>query len=232
MKYHLSILILFSTLPTGAQVRNAFSLTLHIQPEITRHAEDFAYRWGEKGFTTTFNAGIQAGLQYRVAGRIFAEAGLGYTPRRLNNTIYFFNQNVIPPPRQSPTQELVSFNKVTYRTLELPVSLGIVFLKLKQLDVYATGGYTGHYLLSANYGKGSASKYAGVYRKNHWQGHSLLAGIGADLKLKKRVYFSSRLNYTLRNTVKSDPYLFSQDIDGIPLNHLFIQGSVGVRWVL
>lgn len=232
MKYFLSILILLSALQSLAQRQNGFTFVFHVQPEITRHQEDYAYRWNEKGFTATFNIGIQGGVQYRFAKHFFAEAGLGYIPRSLKKTLYFFNQNIIPPPRQSPTQELVIYKNVTYRTLEFPISLGIIFLKLKQLDIYATGGFTGNYLLSANYGKGTGSRYSGVYRKNHWQGFSLLTGIGADVKLKTKIFISSRLSYSLQNKVKTDPYLSSQDDDGIPLNHQFVQGSLGLKWKL
>ena len=99
-------------------------------------------------------------------------------------------------------------------------------------DRYATGGYTTNYLLSARYGKGSNSKYAGVYSKRYWQGESLLAGIGTDIRIKEKLFFSTRLSYSLRNSVNADPYLFSQSYDGLRMTHQFVQGAVGVRWSL
>ncbi len=232
MKYFLLHLLFLSALNSGAQHRNSFAFTIHVQPEITRHHKNYAIQWNEAGATTTFNAGLRAAVQYRIAGRFFAEAGLGYVPRRMNNTLYFFNQNVIPPPRQSPTQELVGYKNITYRTLELPLTVGVIFLKLKKVELYATGGYTTNYLLSARYGQGSNSKYAGVYSKRYWQGESLLAGIGTDIRIKEKLFFSTRLSYSLRNSVNADPYLFSQSYDGLRMTHQFVQGAVGVRWSL
>lgn len=220
------------SLASGGQQRNHFSFIFHVQPEITRHHKNYAIHWNEAGATTTFSSGINGGIQYRLAGRFFAEAGLGYVSRRMNNTLYFFNQSVIPPPRQSPTQELVAYKNISYRTLQLPFSVGIIFLKLKKAELYLTGGYTGNYLLSARYGKGSNSRYAGVYRKRYWQGESLLAGLGSDIRLTKRLFLSARASYTLRNSVKGDPYLFSQSYYGLRMTHQFLQGSFGVSWTL
>lgn len=232
MRYFLFIIAVVAQFRSAAQQQSGFSLSLQLQPEITRHWEDYAHVWSETGATVTFNAGIQAGVQYRFAGRFFAEAGLGYISRRMNNTLYFFNQNVIPPPRQSPTQELVTYNNISYRTLELPFTAGVIFLKVKKAELYAIGGYSANYLLSARYGKGSNSKYAGVYSKRYWQGESLLAGIGTDIRIKQRLFFSTRVSYSLRNSVKGDPYLFSQSYDGLRMTHHFVQGALGIRWSL
>lgn len=232
MRYFLFVIAVVAHFRSAAQQQSSFSLSLQLQPEITWHWEDYAHVWSEKGTTVTFNAGIQACVQYRFAGRFFAEAGLGYISRRMNNTSYFFNQNVIPPPMQSPTQELVTYNSISYRTLELPFTVGVIFLKLKKVDIYAMGGYSANYLLSARYGKGSNSRYAGVYSKRYWQGESLLAGIGTDIRIKQRLFFSTRVSYSLRNSVKGDPYLFSQSYGGLKMTHHFLQGALGIRWSL
>ena len=91
MKYFLLHLLFLSALNSGAQHRNSFAFTIHVQPEITRHHKNYAIQWNEAGATTTFNAGLRAAVQYRIAGRFFAEAGLGYVPRRMNNTLYFLH---------------------------------------------------------------------------------------------------------------------------------------------
>ena len=142
------------------------------------------------------------------------------------------NQNVLPPPRQSWTQELVTTKSVSFRTLELPLNFGYNILSRQKMNLFLNAGMIGNFLLSTYYGLGSFKQYEGSYKKNYWQGYSADLGFGTDYKISKKIKLTTRITYSILNTVKDDEYLFSQDEYVIPLPYKYLRMSAGLRMVL
>ena len=219
--------ILCSSTAIG-QKDSHLSLALSLQSELTSHKNNYAYRWRETYDKSTFNIGIEATLRYYLGNRIFSEIGLGYVSRKLNTTV-FLNQNVLPPPRQSLTQELVNTNSVSFRTVQFPINLGYNFISKNKLTLNLNTGFTGNFLVNTFYGLGSFKKYEGAYKKNYWQGYSVNIGVGGDYRICKKFSLTTRIEHSVINTVKDDEYLFSQDEYIIPLPHKYLRLSVGLR---
>jgi len=222
-----SILLFYSALLFG-QKKDKFSFAFQAQPELTYHKNNYAYRWKDTYTKSTFNIGIEATVQYYLTKCLFAETGLGYISRKLNTTV-FLNQNVLPPPRQSGTQELVNTKSVSFRTLQFPLNFGYNVIAKKRLNLFLNAGWTGNFLLNTYYGLGGFKKYEGSYKKNYWQGYSVNLGLGNDYKISKKIKATSRISYSVINTMKDDKYLFSQDQYVIPLPHKFLRLSFGLR---
>ncbi len=105
MRHTLTIILLLFAPALFGQKEEKISLVLRLQPQVTYHKNNYAFRWKETYTKSTFNAGIGAALQYHFTNRWFAEAGLGYISRKLNTTA-FLNQGALPPPRESFTKHL------------------------------------------------------------------------------------------------------------------------------
>jgi len=101
--------------------------------------------------------------------------------------------------------------------------------KSKVMRVFSKAGFTGNFLLNTHYGLGGFKQYEGRYKKNYWQGYSLNLGLGGDHKIFKKIKATSRVSYSVVNTVRDDEYLFSQDEYSIALPHKYLSLSVGLR---
>lgn len=209
------------------QLKEKLSLIALLQPELTFHKNDYAHRWGDKYTRATFNLGISAAIQYQIGQRISIDAGVGYIPRRLRTTA-FLNQSVIPPPRRSMTQELVSTRNISFRTMLFPFNVKYKFLNFRKISLSVNGGISGNYLMNTYYNV-NFKKYEGRYEKNHWQGCSLNVGIGSNYQLDKKVSLFSRITFSVINTMKEDEYLFSQDQYVISLPHKYLSLSIGIE---
>ena len=231
MRHILTASLLLSSALSFGQKKNDFSIAFQIQPELTYHKNNYAYRWRDTYTKSTFNVGIEATIQYYLTKRLFAETGLGYISRKLNTTV-FLNQNVLPPPRQSFTQELVNTNSVCYRTLQFPLNFGYNVISKQKIDLFLNAGFSGNFLVNAYYELGGFKQYEGSYTKNYWQGYSIDLGFGTDYSISKKIKMTSRISYSIVNTMKDDEYLFSQDEYVIPLPHTYLRLSVGLRMAL
>ena len=231
MRHILTASLLLSSALSFGQKKNDFSIAFQIQPELTYHKNNYAFRWEDTYTRSTFNVGIEATIQYYLTKHLFAETGLGYISRKLNTTV-FLNQNVLPPPRQSFTQELVNTNSVCYRTLQFPLNFGYNVISKQKIDLFLNAGFTGNFLVNAYYELGGFKQYEGSYKKNYWQGYSIDLGFGTDYSISKKIKATCRISYSIINTMKDDEYLFSQDEYVIPLPHTYLRLSVGLRMAL
>ena len=106
------IILLLVCLQLGAQ-NNKFSVSINFRPELTFYRDSIAFRWKQHIRRQSFNIGIETTIQYNFIKNFFVETGIGLVYRSYNTQI-FFNQNIIPPPRQSLTQELVIATHPSY----------------------------------------------------------------------------------------------------------------------
>jgi hypothetical protein len=209
------------------QNKDKFSFAFQLQPEMTFHKNNYAYRWRDTYTKTTFNIGIEGTIQYYLTNRLFTESGIGYISRSLNTTV-FLNQGVLPPPRQSETKELVNTRYVSFRTLQFPLTIGYNAIARQNFNLFINTGVTGNFLLNTYYNVGY-KRYQGSYKKNYWQGYSVNLGLGTDYKISYKISMTSRISYSIVNTMKDDEYLFSQDEYVIALPHKYLRLSVGLR---
>jgi len=72
-----TVFLLFSIFVFG-QKSEKFSLFLQLQPELTFHKNDYAFRRKQKKILSTFNIGLNALLQYKLTQRISVDFGLGF----------------------------------------------------------------------------------------------------------------------------------------------------------
>ncbi len=215
----------------GIAQSNQFSLALQVQPAIIFHKNNYAYRAKETYSTSTPCIGIETTLKYDLNKKISFETGVGYMSKRLE-TVAFLNQNVLPPPQQSGTLELVITKSVSYRTLSIPVNLLYQIVAKNKVNTTLITGITANYLLNCFYEVQNYKQYQGTYKKNTWQGLSLNAGIGCDYQFASKTCLTTKVLYSFINKVKRDEYLFSQDEYVISLPHTYLQFSLGVRVIL
>jgi hypothetical protein len=126
------LLLFFSTGVTG-QVRDKLLLSVQLHPQLTFHTNDYAFRSRPKSNVCSFGYGASANLHYELTNKIFASAGLGYNVQPINATV-FLDQNQLPPPHWSPTQELVSPGSVSFRTVFLPLDISYRFTRKKESE--------------------------------------------------------------------------------------------------
>jgi hypothetical protein len=231
MRHILTVIVLFFSVILFGQRTEKITFSAQLQPELTYHKNNYAYRWKETYTKSTFNIGIEATMQYYLTKRFFTEAGLGYISRKLNTTV-FLNQGAIPPPRRSGTLELVNTKSVSFRTMQFPLNFGYNVIARKKTNLYFNAGLTGNFLLNTYYGLRSFKQYEGSYKKNYWQGYSVNLGFGSDYKISKKLKATSRISYSVINSMRDDEYLFSQDEYVIPLPHKFLRLSFGLRMTL
>jgi hypothetical protein len=227
MKVVLMTLFAFSLTPSFGQEKHGFQLSFQIQPELTLHKNQYAYRWDDKYTKTTFNAGFASELHYNVTDRLFFNTGLGFISRRLNTTV-FLDQAKLPPPHYSDTKELNTTKYFSYRTLQIPLNIGYSFIATDKMKAFIVSGISGNYLLNAYYTVGSA-QYDATYKKGYLQGIGISAGFGADIHLTKKMMLTNILSYSLSNPVRSDKFLFSQDDKEIPIPHKYFRISTGIK---
>lgn len=224
-------LLLISVFLNG-QNTNHFSLTVQLQPELTFHKDNYSsFRLQDVNNTISFNTGIEAAIQYDLTPKLVAGLGIGYIPRKLN-AMAFLDQGRLPEPQRSPSAELVSTAAVILRTVQVPVSLNYRFIEKGKNTYFIHAGFTANYLVNSYYKLNAFKQYQGTYKKNYWQGISLMLGLGTDYTLNKKIKLTGRLAYSVINTVQPDIYLFSQDEDVIDLPHRFLNLSAGVKIAL
>ena len=217
------VFILLSFLSFG-QKKNKFALLLHVQPEVTFHKNDYAFRWTEKKTVTTFNVGLNSSLQYKLTQRFFSDFGLGYISRKLNTKV-FLDQSLLPPPYYDSTLILYVTKSVAFRTLQFPVGIGYNLVKTNKTSLFAKGIYVPNFILNTKY---KTNNYP-AFKKDIWQGYSINLGAGLDYVLRKGMAFTSLLTYSVKNTVARDNYTFSQDERRIALTHDYLQLSIGAK---
>jgi hypothetical protein len=215
--------MLFSTFAFG-QKNDRFSLVLQLQPELTFHKNDYAFRWKEKKTLSTFNIGLNASLQYKLTQRLSVDFGLGFISRKLNTKV-FVDQSLLPPPYYDSTKILYTTKSVSFRTLQIPLGLTYSFIKTKNSNIFIRGAYIPNFLLNTKY---EVNNYPG-FKKNIWQGHSLNLGLGFDYSINDKIKLTNCFSYSFANTVAKDDYTFSQDERRIALTHTFLQLSTGVK---
>jgi hypothetical protein len=224
MRQIITSILLFLSILTFGQKHDKFSLLLQVQPELTFHKNDYAFRWPEKKNVATFNAGINVSLQYKLTNKFFLDIGLGYISRRLNTTV-FVDQSLLPPPYYDSTKILYTTNSVSFNTVQIPIGIGYSFINTDKVDFFARGIYVPNFLLATKY---EVNNYP-AFKKNIWQGYSINLGVGFDYTLSKKIQLTNSLTYSIVNTVARDNYTFSQDEKEIALTHKYLQLSVGVK---
>jgi hypothetical protein len=197
---------------------------IQIQPELTFHKNDYAFRWSEKKNVSTFNIGLNASLQYQLTERLYIDLGVGYISRKLNTEV-FLDQSLLPPPYYDSTKLLYVTKSVTFQTLQIPIGIGYNFIKTKKTNWFIKGIYMPNYILATKY---EANNYP-AFKKNIWQGHSINLGLGFDYLLSKKIQLTSSFTYSIVNTVAKDFYTFSQEEKEISLTHNYLQLSAGVK---
>lgn len=223
---HFFLLLLVSFPAILHAQKGKWELSLQIQPEATFHKESYML-FDQQNAKTTMNIGFASLLQYNLNKRFFVNAGAGFISRKLN-TENFLNQAALPPPRQSHSQEFVTSQYVSYRTIFLPVNIGYKVILKKKLAGFITSGFAANYLLNTYY-NANFTKYQGTYKKNYWQGYTINVGAGADYKLLKNIFLTTSVSYAPVNTVHADQFLPDREGNGLKLTHNFLSLSVGVK---
>lgn len=224
MRYKItSILLVISFLSFG-QKNEKLSLLMQVQPELTMHKNDYAFRLTEKKDVITFNLGLNASLQYKISERLFIDLGVGYISRKLNTNV-FVDQKLLPPPYYDLAKPLYVTKSVSFSTFQIPIGIGYNFIKRGKTNFFAKALYVPNYMLATKY---EVNNYP-AFKKNTWQGHSVNVGLGIDYSLSKKVQLTNLITYSLANTVARDQYTFSQDEKEIALTHNYLQFSTGVK---
>lgn len=150
-KNHILILVLLTTsILTYGQKSNKWQLSFQLQPELTFHKNDYAFRWKEKYTKATFNLGLSSSLHYNLTGRLFVEGGLGFISRKLKTTV-FVDQFLLPPPYYDTVLILYVPKSTSFRTLQIPLSIGVNFLQKKNIDLFVKGSYIYNFLFNTKY---------------------------------------------------------------------------------
>ncbi len=203
-----------------------WQLSFHLQPEMTFHKESYVSN-ADSTIKTTFNIGVGSLVQYNINTGFFINGGVGFISRTLQ-TAAFLNQGAIPPTNQSNTLELVTTKSVSYRVLSVPVNLSYYFVREENFKSFVTAGISGNYLLNAQYTNATFSKYDGTYKKNHWQGHSVNVGLGADFKISRSIDATGSVSYSIVNKVQEDEYLRGKN-GNATLTHNFLTLNLGIK---
>ena len=119
MRFFLCAFFLTWFLYSEAQ-KNQLSFRLGFQTERTCYVEDQTVSPEKSDRNHALNPGLETGIEFRAGKHWIIDAGIGFTNRKFI-VLADFNQWAIPPPRQSPTNELVHARKVSYRIIEFPV---------------------------------------------------------------------------------------------------------------
>lgn len=224
MRHIITLLLLFLSIASFGQKKDKFSLLLQIQPELTFHKSDYAFRWSEKKNVSTFNIGVNASLQYKLSERFFIDFGVGYISRKLNTKV-FLDQSLLPPPYYDSTKPLYTTKSVSFQTLQFPLGIGYNILKTSKINFFVKGIYVPNFIIATKY---EVNNYP-AFKKHTWQGHSINLGLGFDYSLSKKIQLTNSFTCSIANTVAKDGYTFSQDERKIALTHEYLQLSVGVK---
>lgn len=225
MKKRLTLALVLVSIQAIAQQTNKLQVSFQLQPELTFHQNRYNSsvlpQWGK----ATFNLGFASTVQYRFSKRFFGDIGLGYHSRRMN-TIAILDQATLPPPHYSATKELNNTSYLSYKTLQIPVNLGLVLTSGKKMTTFVQAGITANYLLAARYKVGNP-QYDATYYKGYFQGIAITTGLGADLRLTEKFSLTNSITYALTNAVKQDAFLRRQASIAIPHNYVTL--NIGVK---
>jgi hypothetical protein len=217
-------ILLNSSVCVDGQKINRWQLSLQLQPELTYYKNNYAFRWEKKYTKSTFNVGLASSLHFNLTDGLFVEGGLGFISRKLNTKV-FVDQSLLPRPYYDSTGILYITKSVSFRTLQIPFSIGYNIIMKKNAFFFAKGTYIPNFLIDAKY---EVNNYPG-FKKNYWQGHSINAGVGLDYQLNKKIVLTNTISYSITNTVTKDDYTFSQDDRRIALTHTYLQLSTGIK---
>ncbi len=147
-KKHILILVfLTSSILAYGQKNNKWQLSFQLQPELTFHKNDYAFRWKEKYTKSTFNLGLSSSLHYNLTNKLFVEGGLGFISRKLKTKV-FVDQFLLPPPYYDSVGVAYITKSVSFRTLQIPLSIGVDFFRKKNVHLFAKGTYIYNFLFN------------------------------------------------------------------------------------
>ncbi len=221
------ILLLFteSFIVSGQKI-DKWQISFQLQPELTFHKNQYSLRWQDTNTKNSFNIGFTSLVQYNLSNSVFFEGGLGYISRKLNSK-FFVNHALYPVPYTSYDRFLYITNRVSQRILQLPIGIGVYFLKTNKLNAFAKADIISNFLLNVKY----EDSYPG-FKKKYWLGYSINPAVGIDYKLGRKITLIGSISYSVINTVAKDPYLFSQDENPISVPHTYLQFSTGIKMSL
>ena len=228
MKKILTLSLLTFALQAIGQKKSKLQLSFQLQPELTFHQNQYSSISAATHTKLTFNIGVSSTIQYNLTNRIFFDIGFGYISRRLN-TSAILDQATLPPPHYSATKELNHTDYLSYKTLQIPVNFGYVFIDNKKFKSFLLLGMSANYLVKAKYKVGNP-QYDDTYKKGYWQGLSFNGGIGTDLRLTKNMTLTNSITYSFINSVQKDKFLvLKRDEGGIALPHNYLTLSIGIK---
>lgn len=114
--YILIFILLTTSILAYGQKNNKWQLSFQLQPELTFHKNDYAFRWKEKYTKSTFNLGLSSSLHYNLTDKLFVEGGLAFISRKLKTTV-FVAQDLLPPPYYDSVGIAYLTKSVSFRTL-------------------------------------------------------------------------------------------------------------------
>ena len=228
MRQLLTLALLTLVVQATGQKQNKWAITVQLQPELTIHQNQYSSIVNEKHRMATFNMGISSAVQYNLTNRLFFNFGVGYIARKLNTSAILV-QSTLPAPHFSATKELNHTYFLSYKTLQIPVNIGYKVINNKKFKSFLLAGMSANYLLAAKYKVGNA-QYDATYAKGYWQGISLNAGIGTDLRLTENISLTNSLTWSFVNSVRKDHFLkLKADEGGIALPHEYLRLSIGIK---
>ena len=227
MKKMLTVIILAFALQASGQTKSQWQLTLQLQPELTYYQNRYSGVSIAPYTKSTFNFGASSTVQYNLTNRIFFDMGFGYTARRLNTSVVL-DQSALPPPHYSASKELNHTNYLSYKTLQIPVNVGYVFIGKNKFESFLLLGTSANYLWKGKYEVGNP-QYDATYNKCYWQGLSINGGIGTDFPLTKKTTFTNSITYSFINSVQKDKFLRRKSDEPIALSHNYLRLSIGIK---
>jgi Outer membrane protein beta-barrel domain len=228
MRHLLTFALLTLVVHATGQKQSKWQISVQLQPELTVHQNQYWSIVYEKHRITTFNMGIASALQYNLTNRLFVDIGLGYIARKLNTSAILL-QSTLPEPHFSATKELNVTRFLSYNTIQIPVNIGYKFIDNKNFCSFIVTGMSFNYLLSAKYKVGNP-QYDATYAKRYWQGLSLNAGIGTDIRLSKKISLSNSFTWSFIHSVRKDHFLKHSAVEGGKgLPHDYLRWSVGIK---
>lgn len=228
MKKILTLTLLTFALQAIGQKKSNLQLSFQLQPELTFHQNQYSSISTPTHTKSTFNIGISSTVQYNLTNRIFFDIGFGYISRKLNTSV-ILDQATLPQPHYSASKELNYTNYLSYKTVQIPVNFGYVFIENKKIKSFLLLGMSANYLLKAKYKVGNP-QYDDTYKKGYWQGLSLNGGIGTDLHLTKNTTLTNSITYSFINSVQKDKFLVRKRDEGeMALPHKYLSLSIGIK---
>lgn len=225
MRKLLSVIIFFTYLQVDGQDIQKWQLVTSFQPELTFHSNNYSRIRSSQPLDTitraSFSYGAGAALKFNVSQRLFLQAGFNLVFRNMRKTLIFFNKREMPI--KDTTGPLITTSSISLRTLELPVNVGYSILNSKRGKISLLAGYAFNYLLNVRYND------EWTFKRNYWQGHSILLGAEYSKPINDNINFLAAAMYSIRNTVSTDTYIMSQDEPFIDLPHKFLKMNLGLE---